>query len=262
MGQFIYGKPSTNNAAGPTTILPSDLANLIGWYRADAITGLSDADPVGTWSDESGASNDLTSTGANRPTYKTNIQNTLPAVRFDGTDDWMDVGTGAVSTTTAGTVIIAHIPRESGDGILWSTSDAAAGNKTCQVRHGSSVAGKINIHFNNGDGGTENSIRADTTTMATGAPYITAVTCSGTAYAVSLNGASQSLVSVIGTNDGDWWGDIAGRDNWILGCIDYLPGQAAFAQDDYLEVIIYEDQKTGTDLTDLILYLNQKWQIY
>ena len=54
------------------------------------ITGLSDGDPVATWSDVSGNSNDATqSNSAKRPLYKTSIVNGLPVVRFDTTDDGM-----------------------------------------------------------------------------------------------------------------------------------------------------------------------------
>jgi len=53
---------------------------------------LTDNDPVGTWADQSGNGRDLIqSTAGNKPLYKTNIINGYPSVRFDGTDDYMDV---------------------------------------------------------------------------------------------------------------------------------------------------------------------------
>jgi hypothetical protein len=70
---------------------PSDIADLLGWYAADDLT-LSNADPVSTWANKvtSGGAPDLTQgTAANQPTYRTSIVNSLPAVRFDGTDDHM-----------------------------------------------------------------------------------------------------------------------------------------------------------------------------
>lgn len=76
---------------------PTDLPGLVLWLDADAIAGLSDGDPVGTWSDQSGESNDFTqATTARKPTYKTSIQNGLPIVRFDGGDFLAEAG-GAVS---------------------------------------------------------------------------------------------------------------------------------------------------------------------
>ncbi len=64
------------------------LTNLELWLKADAITGLVDNDPVATWIDSSGNSNDATqAVAAARPLYRTNILNGLPIVRFDATDD-------------------------------------------------------------------------------------------------------------------------------------------------------------------------------
>lgn len=68
---------------------PDDITNLELWFAADEITGLADTDPVSTWADLSGNGRDLTGTTTTRPLYRTNIQNGLPAVRFDGTDDYM-----------------------------------------------------------------------------------------------------------------------------------------------------------------------------
>jgi len=60
----------------------------VGWWKADAITGLEDNDPVGTWPDQSGNEYDLIQAdGGKKPLYKTNIQNGLPGVLFDKIDD-------------------------------------------------------------------------------------------------------------------------------------------------------------------------------
>ncbi len=70
-----------------TTFSPSDLANLALWLKADALA-LNDGDAVSTWTDSSGNSRHATQTGASTlmPTYKTNIINGKPVVRFDGGD--------------------------------------------------------------------------------------------------------------------------------------------------------------------------------
>jgi len=64
------------------SFLPS--GNLSGWYKADAITGLSDGAAVASWVDSSGRSNTLAqSTSGAQPSYETNELNSLPIVRFD-----------------------------------------------------------------------------------------------------------------------------------------------------------------------------------
>lgn len=86
----------------PTT--PFDITTVTGLkalFRADQITGLVDSDPVGAWNDESGQGNHLAqATAGAKPTYKTAVQNGLPAVRFDGVDDYLSRATltgGALS---------------------------------------------------------------------------------------------------------------------------------------------------------------------
>jgi hypothetical protein len=70
--------------------VPTDIASLTGWYPADQIGGLSDGDPIPTWADQSGTGNDLTSSGTARPTLQTGELNSLPVVRLDGSDDFME----------------------------------------------------------------------------------------------------------------------------------------------------------------------------
>lgn len=79
--------------AGGGGWLPSDLASLAGWYKADGIVGLSDSDPVASWADASAASNNLTpsagtpASGYTSPTYKASVLNGMAVVGFPaGTD--------------------------------------------------------------------------------------------------------------------------------------------------------------------------------
>jgi hypothetical protein len=77
------------------TVEPDDIANLVVWLKSD--TGVySDAgttpavadDPVQQWNDQSGSGNHFTqATLANRPLYKTAVVNSLPALRYDATND-------------------------------------------------------------------------------------------------------------------------------------------------------------------------------
>lgn len=60
---------------------------LLQWLKADAITGLSDTDPVTTWIDSSPNSRDVAGSGTARPLYLSNQINALPAVNFDGSND-------------------------------------------------------------------------------------------------------------------------------------------------------------------------------
>lgn len=82
------------NRSGGGGFVPPDSSNLRLWFKADGTVlngsdaAAADMDQVKTWTDESGSGNTLSqSTSSKRPTFRTNIQNGLPGVYFDGIDD-------------------------------------------------------------------------------------------------------------------------------------------------------------------------------
>ncbi len=92
------------------------------------ITGLTDGDPVSTWSDRSGNGHDATqATSGSKPTFLTAQQGGCPAVDFDGTADFL-IGTyspTAVPRTvfvvfkvdqTASTNTFFQVPQQVGSG--------------------------------------------------------------------------------------------------------------------------------------------------
>ena len=86
------------------------------WYRADAITGLADGDPVASWVDSTANARTLTqSTADYRPAYKVSIQNGRPAIRFDGSNDRL---TGAFAGSLQFTVFSVQRPDTLG---AWAT---------------------------------------------------------------------------------------------------------------------------------------------
>ncbi len=89
--------------------IPSDISNLTGWLKADAITGQVDGNAISTWADSSGSGNDASqATGANQPIYKTSILNSKPVLRFDGTDDRM---TMTLSPSNPFTIMVVYCAR-------------------------------------------------------------------------------------------------------------------------------------------------------
>ncbi len=73
-------------AAPPTSVQPADLYL---WLKSDTIA-LSNGNPVPLWEDQSGNGNDATSSGAARPTFKTNQVNGLPVVSIGDNGIYMD----------------------------------------------------------------------------------------------------------------------------------------------------------------------------
>lgn len=73
---------------------PLALPGLDFWYDASQITGLSDGAEITSWPDLSGNSNHATNaSSASGPTYKTSILNGKPVARFNGTSNYLTLGT-------------------------------------------------------------------------------------------------------------------------------------------------------------------------
>lgn len=92
---------------------PAKLSTLTGWWAADfqqSKDNLNDGDAVGTFTDYSGKGFNFTqATGANKPTYKANIQNGKGVLRFNGTNNFMQ--TLSVNWGTILNFFIVLIPR-------------------------------------------------------------------------------------------------------------------------------------------------------
>lgn len=72
-------------------ILPPDVAGLTGWWKQEYNESVAGGGALATWRSQTGpTANFAQATGANQPAWSLNQVNGLPAVNFDGTDDFMD----------------------------------------------------------------------------------------------------------------------------------------------------------------------------
>ena len=87
--------------SGAPAFAPSDLSGTVAWYDSAELGTLwqdngrtspvtADAQVVGAWDSRVGSFPLLQATAGNRPTYKVNIQNGKPILRFDGGDRVID----------------------------------------------------------------------------------------------------------------------------------------------------------------------------
>lgn len=101
------------------------ISDLIALYDTNLLTGLSDTDPIGTFTDGSGNSNDLTqATASKKPTYHVDVKNGYPAARSDGVDDYMQVAFSSLTQPTTIFVAGRFIDINAGNtGMLFSGDD-------------------------------------------------------------------------------------------------------------------------------------------
>jgi hypothetical protein len=126
---IMAGRGGAASAGSPAAFSPSDIAGLALWLKADEITGLVDDDPVSTWADSSGNSRDATQTSTKRPLYKTAIQNALPAVRFDATDDCLVTAAINFASSTGLTVFVVFTAASATDRVLVESSADSNSNE-------------------------------------------------------------------------------------------------------------------------------------
>ncbi|MEZ4743289.1 MAG: hypothetical protein R3B45_12730 [Bdellovibrionota bacterium] len=87
------------------------------WFKADAISGISDGSVVTKWADSSGNGYDsFASASTKAPIYKENQLNGLPVVRFDGVDDFLATNKETYVNGTGARTIVAVITNANDSG--------------------------------------------------------------------------------------------------------------------------------------------------
>jgi hypothetical protein len=199
----------------------------------DATTiSASDGDAISSWTDLSGNGNHaVQATGSKQPLYKTGIQNGLPVVRFDGSDDQLDAPISADATVT---LFIVAFKRT-----------AAGGSAKVLVSFGGSWV----IYTNTGDGAGwliyDGFVRSLGSTPTT-ATLLGAVFNSTASYDPYVNG-------VVGTNFNPDDGYSTQTELRIGGW------DSQWGDYDIGEIILYNSALSSTDREKVENYLMLKW---
>ena len=109
-----------------TTTTPANFVttNLQQWFSARLETGYSDGDPIGTFVDQSGNGRTMSSSGTNRPAWKTGISNGQPAYFFDGLNNYVQRSAAFMSGWSAGEMwVMLKRPSSSINGNGWLKYD-------------------------------------------------------------------------------------------------------------------------------------------
>jgi len=224
-------------AAGWT---PPDILGCVLWLDANKITGLADGAEVLTWIDASGTGNDATGNSGQVPVYKTNIQNGLPVVRYDGAGDILTItglGTGSFSGISKGTAFVVFSP----------TSDAEyavlyfAGVNTGFWRWGEDGNGYMALFR------SARLVGAPTAQPTTGWHLHTIRSGPTNGYDIRRNGSLDVDVAAS-------WGVSTDA---TLG-LEYAGTDLA---GDIGEVILYNDELSDADVATVEAYLSDKWGI-
>jgi hypothetical protein len=224
---------------------PVIFANLGLWLKADGLSGLVNNDPVSSWTDFSGKGRHYIGTTTTRPLYKTSQQNGLPAIDFDGTDDFL---TGAVDGSVTAYSLYVTLKMKSNAGTpvpfrfgldnTFGTSDGY-----CAI-------------INGGNRSIQHRVAAAATTMADGAATtnweLWSIICDSTPLtALRVNRVGQTL-----TPSNAAFSSGAGSTFGIIGKFGAfgLPASVVIG-----ELILYKGAHPTTQRDPIELYLKAKW---
>lgn len=257
-----------------TAWTPSKVTGLQLWLRADAgvftddaatTPATADGNVVAVWKDQSGNGYDISqTTNEKRPLLRlaANGINGRAAVLFDGSNDIM-VRTVAnwLSSDSAGTLAAVYrLPTlVANSAILASADEAGSGNYIFFHPYRNVTTKTLYVRQINAD--TEGLVRGGTD-QAVNTTYLVVWRSSGTAYTIRENNGNEVLTVVGGANNGDWFADTANRDNFSIGAMKFNNTETFFTNALISEVILYNSNLTGADLTNLETYLNTRYAAF
>jgi hypothetical protein len=264
---MIIGLPGASvvgNRVSSSAFSPSDISNLAYWFdAADGDTVLTTTSPdvpatngdtVSKWLDKSGNDRHVTQVlSSNRPILRTNEQNGLPALEFDGSNDNLLVPGGIFNASSNISVfIVAQILAGDTYGTLFSETPGAG--------DGQSIA--FQVATNPG------ALRMATdvwrpygmfgsTTIATGDYYRFGYIVApwedvGTVTELYLNGVRETettygIKPTINPNGTIYIGSLG------------TPLASSFIQGKIAEVIVYDKELSAAERASIDDYLSSKW---
>lgn len=147
------------------------------------------------------------------------------AMRLNGTNQYGWVNNPTFKTDTAGCFsfwikLDAVFAANGGQAIIgYGANDAAndavfliAVRRTTATGTGTYLA----INTRTTHGGTNNGVSGTTTPLAAGAWTYCEIETNGTTWAMRINGVTQTMTAWVGSNTGDWLGDISGASHKLV----------------------------------------------
>ena len=240
------------DAAGFDPDTPKSVANLIAWYAADRITGLTDGAAVATWADlsTSGAGDATQASGTVQPTYQTVEVNGLPVVRSDASDDYMTIANTGSILNDATISILAVIKTSSATGspAIISDWESAGGQKgwfiNLRVTTGRLV-GQLDA---------DNFVPSTGPNLADGRPHVVSVTFNTATGVFRSDGANQMSNTFAG-------GATFGASIALIGAISDGGTPAQLWTGDLAEVMVYSRVLNAGEISKLEKYLGEKWGV-
>lgn len=246
-------------AFGAAGFTPLDLPNLNAWWDAsDTSTITESGGDVSQWDDKSGNGYHLVQgVAASQPATGANTINGLNVLTFDGSDDFLQIGTTDLGRNVSGAtvyVVFAHVTNPITQQVLVLVSNGlTSGNARLYLTTGSPAPQRTRT------GGR--TLDADSFASITGSQ---AIGTSWQTYTAVFDYANTDLYSYIGdTLDGSsssYHTATTTSDTESLSSgVGASPTGVARFGGDIAEILIYHDAHDATERAQMWDYLNAKW---
>ncbi len=229
-----WGAKATSSVVRVTVDIPAKSALKV-WLKADALS-LTNQAPVSQWTDNSGNNNHATGSGSSRPTFLTNQVNGLPAIVFDGINDYLILPNFLQAVGAAEAFVVLRPDNDYLSGPLWTFSTASSYTSYNTNGINDSFGRSSVMSFGNGIG-------------ALSAFHVYNVAAASNQWQASVNGSL--LVSTNNLNLGFTSSPSLGR----------CPSDAqwAYGKPKIAEILIYTNILTDLDRTTVGRYLTAKY---
>lgn len=218
--------------------------NLLAWYDPSTITGLSNTDPISTWTPRAGSElAAFTQTSTNRPTFKTNRFGTLPSVFFTAASS-QSMDTGAWSTSFPVPLTVFSVFR-----YTTLVGNLYTGRTGVFVYAGLGTGGGIPFGLGAGTAGELSMVE----TMDIACPHIVCTVYNGASTTVRLDNTRPTTTGTTGTGvNAKEPGAKVGTNSSTSGS--YLDGELG-------DLLFYNGALTHAQIVPIMQYLSNKWGI-
>jgi hypothetical protein len=128
-------RPRASGGGFSPLVLPS----LGGWWDATDASSYTLDTGVSEWRDKSGRSQKFTqSTGASQPIINSTGINSRPTLEFDGSNDWMTLGSATIGGTSlrpesGNEFAVYFVARSAGNGVFLAQAVSSVGSRVLQI---------------------------------------------------------------------------------------------------------------------------------
>lgn len=226
---------------------PLAISGLALGLAADLLSNSAD-DPISSWSDFSGNGNTATGSLTARPTYKTNVINSLPVARFDGSNDFLTIARNSGLEPTAATWFAVVRADTSPGNFRYFASKKHTAQDTGSYGLNTSGAGLARAVCATA---TTGAVASGTEDIFDGNAHILTGCANGTTLRMWVDGHIRSSVTAVGNL-------IYDSNDLYLGSFD---GSQLFAAFDLGEFLLYNTALSAANRWKVLGYLGNKWAV-